>query len=228
MVIPQASPVKGVPPAPPSDRPPAPPEAWNDPSSAPPDAWNDVEPDRGWSTLSAAAKHERILCAAGRLFAGEGLDASMPAVAALAGASIGSLYRQFPSKRELLAALVVRRLEQIEQAAIEAAARESNHWQALKEMLWATVERSAADDFLGDAWTLVEDHEHVQVAAARVYAAIGRLLEHARTEGDLRADATAMDIRLLFVATRASRQVSPDAWRRTLALMIDGLAAKRP
>ena len=80
------------------------------PASPIADDWVEAEPERLWSALSAEQKHERILCAAGRVFAREGLDASMPVVAAEAGAGIGSLYRQFPSKHDLLAALVVRRL----------------------------------------------------------------------------------------------------------------------
>lgn len=152
----------------------------------------------------------------------------MPAVAAEAGAGVGSLYRQFPSKHDLLAALVIRRLLQTREAAVEAAARPRDHWQALQEMLWQRVERHAADDFLGDAWSQVEDHEQVQVVAASTQEAFARLLDLARAEGGVRPDATAFDIRLLFVATRASRQVHPDAWQRVLQLMIDGLAATRP
>ncbi len=189
--------------------------------------WADVEPERDWNTLTPEAKHERILCAAGRLFASEGLEASMPAVATLAGAGVGSLYRQFPSKHELLAALVVRRLEQISDAATQAAAQIDDHWRALREMLWTTLERQAADDFLGDAWSQVEDHERVRIAASLAFESIDRLLDLARAEGTLRTDASALDIRLVFVAARASRQVEPDAWQRLLELMLDGLAARR-
>ena len=46
-------------------------------------------------------------------------------------------------------------------------------------------------------------------------------------EGTLRPDATALDIRLMLVAARASRQVEPDAWQRLLELMLDGLSATR-
>ena len=198
------------------------------PLSAAQDDWLDVQPGRSWSALGNEEKHERILCAAGRVFAREGLDAPMPAVAAEAGAGVGSLYRQFPSKRDLLAALVMRRLFQTREAAEAALARPSDHWQALKDMLWATVERHAADDFLGEAWSQVEDHHQVQVAAAATQQAFAELIERARAEGGIRPDATALDIRLLFLSTRASRQVHGEAWQRVLELMLDGLAATRP
>ena len=189
--------------------------------------WLDAQPERMWSALNTVEKHERILFAAGRVFARDGLDAAMPAVAAEAGAGIGSLYRQFPSKHDLLAALVVRRLLQTQAAAAAAADQPGDHWQAMKDMLWATVERHAADDFLGEAWNLVEGHDQVQVAADATQRAFARLIDLARAEGGVRADATAFDIRLLFVATRASRQAHEDAWQRVLELLLDGLAARR-
>jgi AcrR family transcriptional regulator len=188
--------------------------------------WTEVQPGLSWAALSTEQKHERILCAAGRVFARDGLDAPMPAVAAEAGAGVGSLYRQFPSKRDLLATLVIRRLLQTQQAAIEAAASNGDHWQALAEMLRRTVARHAADDFLGHAWSQVEDHEQVQVAAAATQSAFTRLIDLARAEGGIRPDATAFDVRLLFMATRASRQVHAEAWQRVLELMLDGLAAR--
>ncbi len=187
--------------------------------------WTDLQPGLQWAALSTEQKHERILCAAGRVFARDGLDAPMPAVAAEAGAGVGSLYRQFPSKRDLLAALVIRRLLQTRQAALDAAAAPGDHWQALSEMLRRTVERHAADDFLGQAWIHVEDHEQVQVAAAATQEAFTRVIDLARAEGGIRPDATAFDVRLVFMATRASRQVHADAWQRVLELMLDGLAA---
>lgn len=189
-----------------------------------PEGWPDREPGQVWSALGTEQKHERIVSAAGRVFARDGLAGSMPAVAAEAGAGIGSLYRQFPSKRELMAALVTRRLLETQAAAAEAAARPDAHWQAMKDMLRVTVQRHAADDFLGAAWSLVEDHPQVRVAAEATTRTFAHLIDLARTEGGIRADASAIDIRMIFAATRASRQVHPDAWERVLELMLDGLA----
>jgi AcrR family transcriptional regulator len=188
-----------------------------------PAPWTVAEPGLDWTTLSAAAKHERILCAAGTVFTRDGLDAPMPAVAAQAKAGIASLYRQFPSKRELVAALVTRRLEQIADAARTAAQRPGDRWTALTEMLWTIVERQSGDDFLGEAWAALKDHEDVAAATAEASTALDRLLADARQEGRLRDDATYLDLRLLFAATRAAKQVEPEAWQRMLALLIDAL-----
>jgi hypothetical protein len=54
------------------------------------------------------------------------------------------------------------------------------------------------------------------------------VLTAARAEGRLRADATTLDLRLLFAATRAAAQLEAGAWRRMLELGIDALRAPEP
>src|ERR1700681_4578774 len=102
----------------------------------------------GWTSLHPEAKLERLLAAAGEVFAREGLDAPMPAVAAAAGAGIGSVYRQFSSKHDLLAALVVERLKDTEDGADAALASIDGPWVALTGLLWTLAERQAGDDVL--------------------------------------------------------------------------------
>jgi AcrR family transcriptional regulator len=175
-----------------------------------------------WSDLNPAAKRERLLRVAGDVFATRGLDASMPSIAAAAGAGVGSIYRQFPSKRDLLAALVSRRLEQIAEEAAVAAAQPDT-WAALVTLLWRIAEQQAYGDLLGEARVAVEDHPDVERATDCATRALEILLAAARAEGRLREDATTLDLRLLFAATRAAKQVEPAAWRRMLELLIDAL-----
>ena len=190
-------------------------------------SWDAVAPEKAWAALDAEAKRERILCAAGRVFNADGLDAPMPAVAAAAGAGVATVYRQFPSKQALLAALVTRRLEQIRAATLDAAAAPGDRFAALTDMLRFVVEGQSVDDFLGEAYRLVSADPGVLEAAAVTAVELDRLVAAARAEGSLRADATAADVWLVFAATRAAREVAPDGFRRMLELLIDGLAAKR-
>jgi AcrR family transcriptional regulator len=178
-----------------------------------------------WADLGAEEKRERLLRAAGEVFAREGLDAPIPAVAAAAGAGIGSVYRQFPSKRDLLAALVVQRLEDAEQGARDALSSSAGPWTALTGLLWTLAERQLVDDVLGEAMATVSEHPDVQQARARTMAALEQLLVAARAEGHLREDATTLDLRLLFAAIRAASQLEPGSWRRMLELGIDALEA---
>jgi AcrR family transcriptional regulator len=180
-----------------------------------------------WAHLAPEAKRARLLKAAGEVFARDGLDTSMPVVAAAAGAGVGSVYRQFPSKHELIAELVSGRLDQIAEGARDAGGRAGDRWAALTEMLWSLVERNSCDDFFGEAMLAVSDHPAVIAAHERASEALNQLLIDTRAEGRLRSDSTPVDLRLLFAATRAAKQVEPTAWRRMLELLIDALDTQR-
>jgi hypothetical protein len=119
--------------------------------------------------------------------------------------------------------LVARRTEQIADAAVDALARPGDRWSALVDMVTSLVSTQSADNFLGEARVAVADHPDVIAASARSGEAIDALLDAARAEGRLRADATALDLRLLFAATRAAKRIEPERWPRTLELLIDAL-----
>jgi len=176
-----------------------------------------------WSELDAAGKRARLLRAAGEVFARSGLGAPMPEVAAAAGAGIGSVYRQFPSKRTLLAALVIERLEQAREDAGAAVLSPVGPWAALVALLWDHAERQVGDDVFAEALACLSTDSEVEDARAATTTAWERLLEAGRAEGRLRPDATTDDLRLLFAATRAAGRVEPGAWRRMLELGIDAL-----
>jgi AcrR family transcriptional regulator len=189
-----------------------------------------LSPVRSWSELDTEAKRTRLLGAAGEVFARDGLDAPMPAIAAAAGAGVGSVYRQFPSKRDLLAALVVERHQQVERE-VDAALRDpEGPWTALTALLQSIAERQAADDVLAEAMACVSEDASVSEAMAATMHSLEGLLAAAKAEGRLRPDATALDLRLLFAATRAARGLNSEAWRRMLELGLDALAvdARRP
>jgi AcrR family transcriptional regulator len=179
-----------------------------------------------WAGLSAEEKRARLLRAAGETFARDGVDAPMPAIAAAAGAGIGSVYRQFPSKHDLLAALVVERLKQAEEGAEAALESTAGPWSALTGLLWALAKRQAGDDVLGEAMATVSDHPQVRSARERTTRALEQLLAAARAEGRLRPDATTLDLRLIFSAIRAADQLESGAWRRMLELGLDALRSE--
>lgn len=183
-----------------------------------------------WSALGPEAKNERLLNAATEVFRRHGLGAPMSEVAEAAGSGVASIYRRYPSKHELVAALVIRRMGQIAGAAVDAERRPGDRWTALVGMLRWVVETQSADDFMGEARALVADHPDVEAATEAAASAWERLLGDARREGRLRADASVLDLRLLFAATRAAKRVEPQQWPRMLELLIDALdsQAHRP
>ena len=183
----------------------------------------EARPTPAWTELDAEAKRERLLSAAGEVFAREGIEAPMPAVAAAAGAGVGSVYRQFPSKEDLVAALVIRRLDSVI-ADIEAAlARGGAPWPAFVALMWELADRQASDDVVAEAMATVTEHPAVAERAWLCEQRIEALMGKARGEGSLRADATPSDVRLLLAAVRAVRRREPASWRRMLELGLDGL-----
>ena len=177
-----------------------------------------------WATLSPEAKRERLLTAAAEVFARQGLDAPMSEVAEAAGSGVASIYRRFASKHELLAALVVQRMDQITR-------RRPGGAPARRRPL-AGADRDAAHAGRGPVRRRLprrgarrggrprrRDPRH----PARHRRARPACWPRPASEGRLRADATTLDVRLLFAATRAARQVEPEHWPRMLELLIDAL-----
>ncbi len=179
-----------------------------------------------WSDLDPQAKRERILEAARVLFARDGVDAPMPALAAAVGAGVASVYRCFPSKDELIAALVIARYDEVAASIRDAMEPPpADAFAALCDVLWALGERQAADDLMGWAGELTAEHPLVRRRRTEVTALLDELLALGRAQGRLRADAASRDIHLIFAATRAARTIDADGWRRVLGLLIDALRA---
>jgi AcrR family transcriptional regulator len=185
-----------------------------------------VTPRPEWPGLSPQAKRERIIEAAIRIFAERGLEAPMHEVAAAAGAGVASIYRVFPSKHDLWAAIVVRRMDEIVVDVREAEARPGDRWTALVELLRERVRKQSPEPFTIEARAATEGREDVDAAIGRAGEAQERLLAAARAEGRLRADVTVEDLRLLFAATRAARRLNTGS-PRMFELLLDAFDAQR-
>jgi AcrR family transcriptional regulator len=188
-----------------------------------------IPPQRepAWNELDAEGKRRCLLRAAGRVFARDGLDAPMPAVAAAAEAGVASVYRQFPSKEDLLAALVVERMEEVEGDALAALQGVKPPREALVVLLRAYVQRQAGDDLVGEAMACVSSHPDVMRARADATKALEALLTAAKPEG-LRDDATTLDLRVLFASTRAAKEMEAGASERVLELWFDAAFMSPP
>jgi len=188
----------------------------------------------GGSAAEPAAAHEaeappsreRVLDAAARVFAADGLDAPMPAVAAAAGVGVGTIYRAFGSKEELIAALAADRVGRFADDT-RAALEQPDAWKALRELFLQTAERQAEDYVVTEALATMSDHPSVAEANARAGEAITELMERAKEAG-MRRDFEAQDLQMFFAALGAAQHTMPSgsgAWKRLLGILVDGLAA---
>jgi AcrR family transcriptional regulator len=186
-----------------------------------------IPPAPAWTALAPEVKRERIIEAAIAVFARLGLEAPMHEVAAAAGAGVASIYRIFPSKHDLWAAIVIRRVEEMAAAFDQALQQPGGRWEALVDVVSQHVTHQSPEPFFNEARAVVEDRPEVAAAIARSVSAQARLLDAARAEGRLRGDATPEDLRLVFAATRAARRHNPDRVPRMLELMLDALDTRR-
>jgi AcrR family transcriptional regulator len=175
-----------------------------------------------------AARNRRLLIeAAARVFAEQGMDAGVDEIAREAGLGVGTLYRRFPTKDDLIAAVFDDRYGSVE-AGIEAAAAEEDPWTALEAAMAAFAEAAVLHSALLHNIAYSGCHAKVfQASKERIGARFEAILARAREAGVVREDVVARDIMALsgMISRIPAWQLAqePDIWRRYLALMLDGL-----
>ncbi|GAA2153081.1 MULTISPECIES: TetR/AcrR family transcriptional regulator [Glycomyces] len=173
----------------------------------------------------AARNRKLLLAAAADEFAEHGLDASVADIARRAGVGKGTVFRHFATKDELVAAILIDRMEALSDLG-ERLYESDDADAAMREFLTAAaMQRQERDlSFLAGASESMAD---VNRARERMTAAIDRLVARARERGAMREDVTGTDVFLLMCAPNYVAgyvpNASPDLWRRYLALILDGL-----
>jgi AcrR family transcriptional regulator len=175
----------------------------------------------------AARNRERLVAAAREVFRRRGLDAPMDEIARAAGVAIGTLYNRFASRGELVDAALGPLARQAVELA-ERAARIDDPWRAFAAFMEDTCALFATDRGYADMYRSRRTDTPVITAAQQRLGSIKTaLLTAAKDAGVLRADVEPVDLALLswglIGAMDATRDAAPDAWRRHLALMLDGL-----
>jgi AcrR family transcriptional regulator len=179
----------------------------------------------------AERNRRRIVDAAKTLFAERGVEVSVEDIAAAAGVGIGTFYRRFPDRESLVEAVFATKLERVTEIAHRALEIE-DAWQAFRTFVLAVARMHARDRGLKEV-LLSTDRGRERVAAFRetIQPLVAQLLDGAKTAGKLREDVTMFDLAMIYQAVGAiadlTRDVSPDAFERTLTLLVDGLAADR-
>lgn len=174
----------------------------------------------------ALRNQERVLAAAVEVFAAKGLDAGIPEIAQRAGVGKATVYRSFPSKEHLVAAVAVGRLEWITELAT-ARLTHDDPGAAVREVVIAIAEQQASDCAVAGALAAAIDLPELHAARADTHAALAALVDRARATGALRPDATADELRVLLTGVsqvlRADGVKDPKTWRRYGTLAADAL-----
>ena len=176
----------------------------------------------------AIRNRERVVAAATAVFAERGVEASVPEVAARAGVGKATVYRSFPTKEHLIAAVAIERLADLERGA-RARLEAPDAWAAFAELLDEAAEKQCRDRTLLEALAAGVASDLLADARASMWLAVGRLMERAKAQGRMRADVTPAELRVLWAG--AARVLAADGvddpaeWRRYAALVLSALRA---
>lgn len=177
----------------------------------------------------AVRNRKKILTAAGELITSRGPEAGMDEIAAAAGVAVGTLYRHFPTKTDLIAAVVAECVTQVADDAEATCARVASGARALDELnafLGRVIEASATDRAVKAAAQTLGAEPGDRTDEERAGAAVAALIREGQTVGDIHPDVTVDDIYLLF--STAPTDQPPAARARWLTLVTTGLTTARP
>lgn len=187
---------------------------------------------------------DRVLHSARAVFAAHGLEAKLVDVARHAGVGVGTVYRRFGSKDQLIEHLFASRMQDVV-ALAEAAAKVSDPWEGLVQFLEDSTLMMAEDRGLRD---LVINNRAVPAKLSEpgppdglagvvdqmrdeIHTWTILLVDRAKEAGALRADFEATDIPVVSLSIQAVADFAgpeaPDVWKRVLGFAIDGLRASR-
>ncbi|HTS72943.1 MAG TPA: helix-turn-helix domain-containing protein [Gaiellaceae bacterium] len=178
----------------------------------------------------ARRNREQLVASAHELFAASGLDVSVEEITRHAGVGMGTLYRHFPTKEDLIDAVLEDAFAGLLDAAREAAEAE-DAWAGLTGFLERALAEHVGNRGLKDIIAMrAHGRSRTEALRERIRPLLRSLIERAQAQGSLRADFAPEDLPLVFWSAdrviEATAGVSPGFWRRYLALLLDGLRAE--
>lgn len=179
----------------------------------------------------AQKRRDKLIAAAQREFAARGVDASLEKIARDADVAIGTLYRHFPTRLDLLVAAFMPRLQEFLDGA-KKALEVDDPWEGFVCYLDNLFSMQAGDrgfnDFLSRRFPGSADTERIH---DQLCQHIEDVLTRAQEAGAARPDITRADIINLIWSLGqvidATSTTAPNAWRRSLHLMLDAYRTER-
>jgi AcrR family transcriptional regulator len=171
----------------------------------------------------ARRNYDKLVTAALDTFAEQGTSASLEEVARRAGVGIGTLYRHFPSRQELLEAVYLEELEEVCNQAGEVTDLEP--WDALVAWLRDLVDYVGRKQALAEElWKYLDrDAEFFAGCRTALYAAGEPLLNRAQQAKAVRPDLSINDVLQLVGGIGKNPTTPPDQVQRILDIALDGL-----
>jgi AcrR family transcriptional regulator len=180
---------------------------------------------------SDAERNRRAILAAARtVFAQHGLQAPLDEIATRARVGNATLYRRFPDRSQLVAGVFAEEMADYAAAAQAALAR-PDPWDGFAAFVTHLCARQAEDQGISELLTtsLFDGDDQLAQQRRLVLHRLKRVISRAKAAGAIRADFTHQDVVLLLMANselvRRTREQAPEAWRRHLAFVLQGIRA---
>ncbi|MCW8379762.1 TetR/AcrR family transcriptional regulator [Streptomyces justiciae] len=180
----------------------------------------------------AERNRQRIIAAAHEVFAERGLNVTLDDIGHHAGVGVGTVYRRFAHRDELIEAVFEDQVGRMIAAAEQALAHE-DPWEGLVEFFLVSAEDFAQNRGLREV-LLERAHGKTAVAAMRdrFTPVADALIARAQEAGRLRDDIETTDFPVIQImlgsVSRHSGALAPELWRRYLTLILDGMRRDRP
>lgn len=175
----------------------------------------------------ARRNYDALLAAAAAAFREQGTEASLDDIARRAGVGNATLYRNFPDRQTLLAAVFMESVQQLERTA-EGLLAEDDAAAALKAWMRALIGHSSQFHGFAHEWSCASEDSVLKTSCATLTAAMEALVVKAKGDGVLRAAVDADDVGRLThgIALAAENASDPaDTAERLIALAVDGMRA---
>jgi AcrR family transcriptional regulator len=174
----------------------------------------------------AVRNRERVIAAAAAVLAEKGADAAVPEIAARAGVGKGTVYRCFPTKDHLVAAVICERVRWFEREA-RAAAISDDPWAAFGGFMELVADAYCADRCMVASMSQAIELPELTEARAAATDALRELMDRAIEQGAMRPDAGPAELKVLLNGVArslaAAGERDPAVWRRYVALVVDAL-----
>jgi AcrR family transcriptional regulator len=179
----------------------------------------------------AELNRQRLLAAATELFAEHGLGVTLNDIAHRAGVGVGTAYRRFDNKEQVIDALFERRIEEVV-ALGQAALEHPDAWHGLTHFLEGWLRLNLEDRGLTEVFTNpAAGSDRLDEARDRIAPFTEAIAERAVAEGVVRQDLRGTDVFFIQLTLTSlldrTRKLAPDLYRRYLAIFLDGIRADR-
>jgi AcrR family transcriptional regulator len=172
----------------------------------------------------ARRSRAKLLAAATAAFAENGADAPLEDIARRAGVGIGTLYRHFPTRTELQAAVFRSQVDAVCSTADEligTVTPEQAFAGSVRVIASYLITKRGLAKALLDS--LGKDSELISVCSVRMRDTLDRLLSHAQGAGAIRKDITGQDVLRMVHGVVMATEQSPADTDRLLGILLDGL-----